>query len=97
MIALLHSRSCLLVVALAITTACSVNRHATGQPGTVDLTQPNARTALAGTSWQLIEIASMDDHVYAPDDRSLYTLVFNADGSMQVRTDCNSGTGSWVS
>jgi para-nitrobenzyl esterase len=51
---------------------------------------------LAGTAWQLVEIVSMDDHVYAPEDRSLYTLVLNADGSMRVRADCNLGTGTWT-
>ena len=53
--------------------------------------------ALAGTAWQLVEIVSMDDRVEAPDDRSLYTVEFKADGSVQVRADCNRGTGSWTS
>ena len=91
------SRLCMLLVALTVITGCSVTRPAAAQPDVADLEQPNARPALAGTAWQLVEIVSMDDHVYAPQDRSLYTLVFNADGSMRVRADCNRGTGTWTS
>ena len=91
------SRLCLLLMALTVITACSVTRHDTAQPGIKDLEQPNARSMLAGTAWQLVEIVSMDDHVYAPEVRSLYTLVFNTDGAMQVRADCNLGTGTWTS
>ncbi len=52
---------------------------------------------LAGTSWRLVEIQSMDDSRYAPDDASAYTLSLDADGSARVRSDCNRGAGSWES
>lgn len=52
---------------------------------------------LGGTSWRLVQIMSMDDSTYKPDDPSMYTLTFEADGSMNVLADCNRGTGSWVS
>jgi heat shock protein HslJ len=52
---------------------------------------------LAGTSWRLVQIMSMDDTIYRPDDRSLYTLAFGGDGSVRVTADCNAGTGSWSS
>ena len=52
---------------------------------------------LAGTSWQLVNIQSMDDNTYTPDDPAAYTLDFLADGSMRVLADCNRGTGSWTS
>jgi len=52
---------------------------------------------LAGTSWQLVKIMSMDDHVYEPDDKSKYTLTFRADGAATVQADCNRGTGPWTS
>lgn len=91
------SRLCQLLIAIAVIAACSTNRQTAGQPGTTGMQQPNAQTVLAGTAWRLVEIASMDDSVYAPDDRSLYTLVFNADGSMRIRADCNLGNGSWTS
>jgi heat shock protein HslJ len=53
--------------------------------------------ALGANSWQLVKIMSMDDTTDAPDDPSLYTLEFLADGTMRVRADCNMGTGSWTS
>jgi para-nitrobenzyl esterase len=56
-----------------------------------------APSPLAGTSWRLVKIMSMDDTVLTPDDRALYTLEFKEDGSMSVRADCNRGTGSWTS
>ena len=64
-------------------------------PGGID--QPGVQSALAGRTWQLVEIVSMDDRVDTPDDRSLYTVKFVADGTVQIRADCNRGTGSWTS
>lgn len=52
---------------------------------------------LGGTSWRLVQIMSMDDNTYQPDDPSLYTLSFGTDGSMNVLADCNRGKGSWFS
>ena len=91
------SRLCMLLVTLAVVTGCTATRQDPTQAGATDLQQPGARSVLAGTAWQLVEIVSMDDHVYAPEDRALYTLVFNADGSMHLRADCNLGTGTWTS
>ena len=59
--------------------------------------KPVAAGSLGGTSWRLVKIMSMDDTVYTPNDPSQYTLEFGTDGSMQVRSDCNRGTGSWSS
>ena len=67
---------------------------ATG-PGQIE--QPSVQSALVGRTWQLVEIVSMDDRVDAPDDRSLYTMTFTADGTVQIRADCNRGTGAWAS
>ena len=38
-----------------------------------------------------------DGKALAPDDRSKYTLAFNADGRVAARLDCNRGSGSWKS
>lgn len=62
-----------------------------------DATQAAPATGLAGTSWRLVQIMSMDDSTYTPSDASLYTLEFGNDGSMRVKADCNSGTGAWTS
>jgi heat shock protein HslJ len=58
---------------------------------------PSHAQGLAGTSWLLVEIASMDDTTFKPDDSSKYTLEFMADGRAAIRADCNRGTGSWNS
>lgn len=65
--------------------------------GSGAIEQPSVESVIVGRAWQLVEIVSMDDRVDAPDDRSLYTLAFNADGSVQIRADCNRGSGSWTS
>jgi para-nitrobenzyl esterase len=51
---------------------------------------------LAGTGWQLVEIQSMDGAVMRPDDGAKYTLNFGA-GGVEVRLDCNRGSGPWAS
>lgn len=92
-----------LVVACA---ACAPERHqeASAPPadesaGSSQPAEAEAATAgeLAGTSWQLVKIMSMDDTVSTPDDPTLYTLEFADDGSMSLQADCNRGTGSWSS
>ncbi len=49
----------------------------------------------AGTNWQLVRIASMDDSVSEPDERSHYTIRFDPDGRAAIRADCNRGNGTW--
>jgi len=52
---------------------------------------------LEGSSWQLVEIQSMDDTVKMPSNPSDYTLDFLAEGTVAIKADCNRGTGSWAS
>lgn len=66
-------------------------------PGTGAGSAGQASDELAGTSWRLVEIASMDDSEWVPDDPSMYTLAFGTDGSVRIVADCNRGTGSYVS
>jgi len=58
---------------------------------------PPAPPTLAGTSWQLISIASMDDRqgTLTLADPSRYTLTFGRDGSAEMRLDCNRGSAPW--
>lgn len=58
---------------------------------------PPAAPTLAGTSWQLISIASMDDRqgTLTLADPSRYTLTFGRDGSAAMRLDCNRGSAPW--
>jgi len=58
---------------------------------------PASASELAGTSWQLLNITSMDDRVDVPDSPAKYTLEFKPDGTAQVVADCNRGAGSWAS
>jgi heat shock protein HslJ len=54
-------------------------------------------TSLAGTSWQLHAIQSMDDAqgtTRVPDPQR-FTLRFDADGRVRLQLDCNRGTGTW--
>lgn len=52
---------------------------------------------LAGTSWQLVKFEGGDGTVLTPDDRSKYTLQFDAKGAVAARIDCNRGRGTWTS
>lgn len=99
----------LLAAMIVILTACSVgspehklklnptSSPTRSQQGATDAVTLSADDALAGTAWRLVQIMSMDDRVDVPDDRSRYTLQFNADGSMRVHTDGKFGKGSWAS
>ncbi len=58
---------------------------------------PATGSRLAGTSWRLVQIMSMDDTTYTPDDPSLYTLELGSDGTASIRADCNRGSGAWTS
>jgi para-nitrobenzyl esterase len=64
-----------------------------------DIEQPPAEEALVGRTWRLVAIQSMDDTTYAPapEDRSRYSLRLNADGSANLRVDCNRAVGPWTS
>jgi heat shock protein HslJ len=50
---------------------------------------------LQGTSWQLVRFQGGDDTVLTPDDRTKYTLQFEAEGRIAARLDCNRGRGTW--
>jgi len=77
---------------LLLLAACS----ASVQP-TARASDPQARNAvsLLGTSWQLVEIRSMNDFVYTPLSVERYTLDFLSQGQLLIRADCNRGEGNW--
>jgi putative lipoprotein len=56
-----------------------------------------AAFGLVGTSWQLVQFQGGDEKTLTPDDKSKYTIAFNADGSLTARVDCNRGRGTWKS
>jgi len=56
-----------------------------------------AAAGLEGSSWRLVQI-SMSDGVTRPAiERSRYTIGFGASDVLNVRFDCNRGSGSWKS
>jgi hypothetical protein len=60
--------------------------------------EAGAASRLSGTTWRLVEFQSMDDATGAvrPDDPSLYTMQLNADGSVNLRLNCNRANGTWL-
>jgi heat shock protein HslJ len=52
---------------------------------------------LAGTSWQLVELVSSDDAVgtVRPANPDLYQMALNADGTANLKLDCNRANGPW--
>ena len=88
---LLRNGSSVVAVAIAlVTSALSPGSRAVA--GEADPEHP-----LAGTSWRLVEFQSMSDEQGStrPDDPSLYTMHLNADGTVNMRLNCNRAIGSW--
>ena len=56
-----------------------------------------AAASLAGTSWQLVAIQSMDDAQGTTRiaDPARFTLHFGADGRASLQLDCNRGAGTF--
>ena len=67
-----------------------------GEPAMEEAETPEVHE-LAGTSWKLVRIASMDDSELLPAEDTAYTITFNADGRANMRVDCNRGAGTWES
>ncbi len=57
--------------------------------------EPAAYPGISGTTWSLVEIASMDNSVYRPAEGSRYELSFEPEGVLLVQADCNRGRGTW--
>ena len=61
-------------------------------------TLPDAQQPLAGTTWRLVAMQSMDDAqgTTRPANRDLYTIEFNRDGTAYMQLDCNRARASWT-
>ena len=79
-----------LLIVMAVLASC-----ATGLPPTSDNGSSGSVMDLTGTSWQLVEIRSMNDFVYTPLSVERYTLDFLSGGQLLIRADCNRGQGNW--
>jgi para-nitrobenzyl esterase len=71
------------------------NAPATGAPAPIaaQVTTPG----LDGTSWRLVRFQGGDDTVLTPDEKTKYTMAFDAEGRVSMRIDCNRGSGTWES
>jgi len=65
--------------------------------GCVQIAPQAPLDGLGGTSWQLVKFQGGDGAVLMPDDKVKYTIPFTADGTLNVRFDCNRGRGTWTS
>ncbi len=59
-------------------------------------TMPVYATQVLVGSWQMVKFQDSNGTAIRPDDPAKYTLVFDAQGKVAVRFDCNSGSGSWA-
>ncbi len=84
---------------VAMTAGCATpepageSRDASGP----DTAAGTAANPLAGTAWSLFEIQSMDDSQGTTriDDPSRYVMRLNADGTANLRLNCNTANGPW--
>jgi para-nitrobenzyl esterase len=92
------TRSCwlltLTVVGTMLVASCAAPNSKEG--ASTDTTRSSSQRTLEGTAWQLVQIMSMDDQIFEPDERGKYILRFEEDGRVLVRADCNRGQGAWV-
>ncbi|MBK7137409.1 MAG: META domain-containing protein [Rhodocyclales bacterium] len=79
--------NCLALLCLTLLAAC----------GTASVRETSP-PSLAGSSWRLVSIQSMDDaqgttHI---DDPSRYTVSFTKDGRAHFKLNCNRANGDWA-
>jgi para-nitrobenzyl esterase len=60
-------------------------------------TSTTPSTSLEGSSWRLVQIAMSDGVTRPAIERSRYTIGFGKEGVLNVRFDCNRGSGGWKS
>jgi heat shock protein HslJ len=75
--------SAIALAALALTAACT--------------TTPGMSEPLAGTSWRLLEMQSMDDAqgTTRANNPDRYTVTFSEDGTAYMKLDCNRGRSAY--
>jgi heat shock protein HslJ len=90
-----------MLVACAILSVLA-GRSAPGEEATATRAPPprgHPVTALAGSSWRLVAIQSMDDAqgTSAPPSGQVYRVTFGADGRAAFTLNCNRAIGGWSS
>lgn len=57
--------------------------------------EPELAASPLGRVWLLQQIVQTSGVNYTPDDPALYTVTFNADGTLSILADCNTGVGTY--
>ena len=85
------------LLTLVLFVGCNGPGQVTSAPE-VETTVSESVAVLVDTDWQLVEIQSMDDAVgtVRPDDPNLYAMRLNADGTVNMRLNCNRANGTWT-
>jgi len=82
-------------VALAIA-GCATPATSRSPSQLVAVGPPEVRTAGDGTLWLWRTTIANDGSGYAPPSPDRYTIRFLNEGRVEVRADCNRGTGRWI-
>ncbi|MBM3163127.1 MAG: META domain-containing protein [Chlorobi bacterium] len=92
-------------IAVALLLLSGLSLSACAKPGEGEASAPQKAVApktlpstLAGTEWRLVEFQSMEDAqgITRPQDPSLYTMRLVADGTVNMRLNCNRANGMWT-
>lgn len=79
----------------ALTSVAIISVVLTSTPASAGVQRSSAGNPLSGTSWQLVKFQGPDERVFAPDDKSKYTITFNRNGKVVARIDCNRASSTW--
>jgi len=98
----LFSAALFLIYVAAVITACSPREpksETVAEEVKAEEAQAEKTDLLADTQWRLVEFKSMDDAqgTLRPDDPTRYVMLLRADGTVQMRLNCNRANGTWTS
>lgn len=89
----------LTIVVISTLAACSLRSTPTPQPTVVPLATPPAASAetVIGVTWEWLEYSeAQPPSVQLVPEPSMYTIIFNADGTFNAIADCNAAAGTYV-
>lgn len=85
----------MLALILSCTSSASLREASEDNARDAAASHASSSETLTGTAWRLVQIMSMDDQIFIPDERNKYTLAFEDNGRLIVRADCNRGQSTW--
>lgn len=83
-------------VAAAITATISLTPTAEVAAAPAESAAATGEATPLVATWQLQQINQASDLTFTPDDPAKYTVTFNADGTLNVTADCNTGSGTYT-